>query len=153
MPSDLPLANERLLVNFGATCELRDIYWPHSGLRNNTLGHVNHSGVWVDGVFSWFGAADWRHTLVYEPVTLVTHVTLSNTTLQLTLSCTDIVGFHRDVLIRKMRVLNTADHAREIRLFFHHNRRRTARGALLAELSAAACTAERRPRRVSQPLH
>ncbi len=121
MPRDLPLANGRLLVNFDATYNLRDIYWPHIGLRNNTLGHINHSGVWVDGAFSWFDAPEWQRTMVYETDTLVTQVTLVNPALHLTLSCTDVVDFDRDVLVRKMRVLNSADHAREIRLFFHHD--------------------------------
>jgi GH15 family glucan-1,4-alpha-glucosidase len=121
MPRDLPLANGRMLVNFDDFYDLRDIYWPHIGLRNNTMGHVNHSGVWVDGAFSWFDSPDWRRTLVYEPDTLVTQVTLVNTALQLTIFCTDAVDFNADVLIRKMRVLNEADHARQIRLFFHHD--------------------------------
>jgi GH15 family glucan-1,4-alpha-glucosidase len=121
MPRDLPLANGRLLVNFDANYDLRDIYWPHIGLRNNTLGHVNHSGIWVDGAFSWFDSPDWRRTLYYEPDTVVTQVTLVNATLQITLSGTDTVDFDRDILIRKLRVVNQADHPRQMRLFFHHD--------------------------------
>ncbi len=41
MPRDLPLANGRMLVNFDANYDLRDIYWPHVGERNQTQGHVN----------------------------------------------------------------------------------------------------------------
>jgi GH15 family glucan-1,4-alpha-glucosidase len=120
MPRDLPLANGRMLVNFDANYDLRDIYWPHIGLRNNTLGHVNHSGIWADGAFSWFDADDWQRTMVYESDTLVTQVTLVNPKLQVTIYVTDVVDFDRDMLIRKMRVVNNGPE-REIRLFFHHD--------------------------------
>ncbi len=49
MPRDLPLANGRLLVNFDSHYTLRDLYWPHIGLRNNSEGHANHTGIWVEG--------------------------------------------------------------------------------------------------------
>jgi GH15 family glucan-1,4-alpha-glucosidase len=121
MPRDLPLANGRMLVNFDTSYNLRDIYWPHIGFRNHTNGHVNHSGVWVDGAFSWFDTPEWQRTMLYEPDTLVTQVTLTNASLQLRIECSDIVDFDRDILIRKMRVVNQTDHARSVRLFFHHD--------------------------------
>src|SRR5215468_4724902 len=46
MPRDLPLANGRMLVNFDFDYNVRDVYWPHVGERNQTQGHVNHVGVW-----------------------------------------------------------------------------------------------------------
>jgi GH15 family glucan-1,4-alpha-glucosidase len=121
MPRDLPLANGHLLVNFDDRYTLRDIYWPHIGHRNQTEGHVNHSGVWVDGAFAWFEADGWVRDLRYEDDTLVTQVTLTNDALQLAIVCSDVVDFHRHVFIRRLRVTNRADHAREVRLFFHHD--------------------------------
>jgi len=121
MPRDLPLANGRMLVNFDPSYTLRDIYWPHIGERNQTLGHVNHSGVWVDGAFSWFSAPDWTRDLNYEADTSVTAVSLTNAGLQLRIDFTDTVDFDRDIFIRRARVTNLADHPREVRLFFHHD--------------------------------
>src|SRR5579863_7539436 len=121
MPRDLPLANGRMLVNFDPGYTLRDIYWPHIGERNQTMGHVNHTGVWVDGAFSWLSAPEWSRDLRYEPDTPVTAVTLTNATLQLRIDFTDIVDFDRDIFIRRARVTNQADHPREVRLFFHHD--------------------------------
>jgi GH15 family glucan-1,4-alpha-glucosidase len=121
MPRDLPLGNGRLLVNFDPTYNLRDIYWPHVGQRNNTDGHVNHSGVWVDGAFAWFDAPDWQREMLYETDTLVTQVTLTNAALSLTIYCTDVVDFDRDILVRKMRVVNNGATTRDVRLFFHHD--------------------------------
>ena len=102
MPRDLPLANGHLLVNFDASYNLRDIYWPHVGERSHTQGHVNHTGIWVAGQFAWFDAPDWQRELLYEPNTLVTAVTLTHPALNVTISCTDVVDFDRDIFIRKM---------------------------------------------------
>jgi len=121
MPRDLPLANGHLLVNFDASYNLRDIYWPHVGERSHTQGHVNHTGIWVAGQFAWFDAPEWRRELVYEPNTLVTAVTLTHPALNITISCTDVVDFDRDIFMRRMKVINRASEAREVRLFFHYD--------------------------------
>lgn len=121
MPRDLPLANGHLLVNFDDHYNLRDLYWPHIGERNHTDGHISYTGVWVDGAFSWLDSDDWRRDLVYDEDTLVTNVILTSDRLQLTITFNDLVDFDRDIFIRRARVANNADHAREVRLFFHHD--------------------------------
>ncbi|HEY1388921.1 MAG TPA: glycoside hydrolase family 15 protein, partial [Ktedonobacterales bacterium] len=121
MPRDLPVANGHLLVNFDANYNLRDIYWPHVGERGHTQGHINHTGVWVAGQFAWFDAPEWQRELVYEPNTLVTAVTMTHPTLHVTISCTDVVDFDRDIFMRKMKVVNLAEEMREARLFFHYD--------------------------------
>ncbi|HEX6122105.1 MAG TPA: glycoside hydrolase family 15 protein, partial [Ktedonobacterales bacterium] len=121
MPRDLPLANGHLLVNFDANYDLRDLYWPHIGERNHTEGHVNRFGVWVEGAFAWLDAPDWQRELRYEPETQVTQVTLTHPGLRLTLACADTVDFDRDLFIRKVRVTNLDEQAREVRLFYHQD--------------------------------
>ena len=121
MPRDLPLANGRLLVNFDSHYTLRDLYWPHIGLRNNSEGHANHTGIWVEGNFTWLEDDEWQRDLRYEQDSLITQVTLTHPRLQLSLQCTDAVDFDRDILVRRFRVTNSADHPREVRLFTHHD--------------------------------
>src|SRR5215831_5480116 len=121
MPRDLPIGNGNMLVNFDAHYNLRDVYWPHVGLDNHTDGHVSHSGVWVDGRFSWFDDDGWQRDLRYREDSLVTQVKLTNDDLQLSIDCSDVVDFDRDLLIRCLRVTNRAQQDREIRLFFHHD--------------------------------
>ncbi|HKS69713.1 MAG TPA: glycoside hydrolase family 15 protein, partial [Ktedonobacterales bacterium] len=101
--------------------DLRDIYWPHVGQFNQTEGHVNHTGVWADGAFSWFEGDGWQRDLRYENDSLTTDVTMRHDGMQLTLACTDAVDFNRNLLVRRMRVTNTADHPRDVRVFFHHD--------------------------------
>lgn len=121
MPRDLPLANGRLLVNFDVNYDLRDIYWPHVGQFNQTEGHVNRTGVWVDGTFIWFDGDGWQRDLRYEQDALTTHVTMRHDGLQLSLECRDAVDFDRDIFMRCVRVTNSADHPRTVRVFFHHD--------------------------------
>jgi GH15 family glucan-1,4-alpha-glucosidase len=121
MPRDLPLGNGSLLINFDSAYHVRDIYFPHVGEENHTDGHVNHTGVWVAGRFAWLDDAGWERTLCYEAETLVTDVTLHHPDLAVTLHFTDAVDFDRDVFVRQVRVTNTSDAAREVRLFFHYD--------------------------------
>jgi GH15 family glucan-1,4-alpha-glucosidase len=121
MPRDLPLANGRMLVNFDSSYTLRDFYWPHIGQQNQTLGEPSRTGVWVDGKFAWFGDNGWTRDLRYVPDTLVTNVSLTHPGLQLKLTCADAVDFDRDIMLRRFQITNLADHARDIRLFAHHD--------------------------------
>ena len=71
MPRDIPVGNGFLLVNFDQSYQLRDLYWPHVGQENHTLGHPFRFGVWVDGQFSWFSDPGWHRTLDYADNTVV----------------------------------------------------------------------------------
>lgn len=121
MPRDLPLGNGHLLVNFDKSYNLRDIYWPHVGQELHTAGDISHTGVWVEGQFAWLDAPAWQREMVYEPETLVTHVTLVHPALQVELHFHDCVDFTRPLFLRQIEVSNRADHPREIRLFFHYD--------------------------------
>src|SRR5258707_11330214 len=120
MPRDLPLGNGKLLLNFDKNYNLRDIYWPHVGQDLHTAGDVSHTGVWVDGRFAWLDAPEWERELVYETETLVTKVTLVHHDLQVQLVFHDCVDFTRALFLRQVEVHDRADHAREVRLFFHY---------------------------------
>jgi GH15 family glucan-1,4-alpha-glucosidase len=121
MPRDLPLGNGRLLINFDKSYNLRDIYWPHVGQDLHTAGDISHTGVWVDGQFAWLDAPEWQRELVYDRETLVTHVTLTHSKLQLQLVFSDGVDFSRPVFLRHVVVTNQANAPRQVRLFFHYD--------------------------------
>src|SRR2546425_1036446 len=121
MPRDLPLGNGSLLVNFDASYQLRDLYWPHVGLENHSNGHVFRFGVWVDGRFRWLDDPGWSRRLRYADETLVTEVELSHPDLDLELRCRDAVDFHQNLYLRQIDVRNPTDRHREVRFFFHHD--------------------------------
>ena len=120
MPRDIPLGNGKLLITFDRYYRIRDIYYPHVGKENQTVGHPWRFGVWVDGRLSWLGP-DWQISLKYEEGTMVSHVEASHPGLQVTLVCADAVDFHDPVYVRKIIVRNLADRERDIRLFIHQD--------------------------------
>src|SRR5579871_4151638 len=65
MPRDLPIGNGKLLVTFDGHFRIRDIYYPHVGSENQTAGHINRIGVWVDGEFAWLDNQAWERSLRY----------------------------------------------------------------------------------------
>jgi glucoamylase len=121
MPRDLPLGNGRLLLNFDSLYRLRDFYYPRVGGENHSSGHAFRFGVWTDGQFGWVQDDDWQRSLDYDDDRMVTQVELTCPRLQLNLTCRDAVDFHEPLYLRHIQVHNQADHAREVRLFFHHD--------------------------------
>src|SRR5579871_558916 len=120
MPRDLPIGNDRFLVNFDTQYIIRDVYYPNVGKENHAGGAPFRFGVFADGAFAWMGPG-WQIDMRYEADTTVTNVVCKNDWLKVQLTCTDCVDFHETLLVRKFVVKNLAPQAREIRLFFHHD--------------------------------
>ncbi|HWT02362.1 MAG TPA: glycoside hydrolase family 15 protein [Pyrinomonadaceae bacterium] len=121
MPRDIPVGNGSLLVTFDELYRIRDIYFPHVGKENHSEGHPFRFGLWVGGVFSWVADEGWTRELNYLDETLVTSVRLVNRALGVEIISNDAVDPHEDVFVRRVRLTNTGDAAREFRLFFHQD--------------------------------
>ncbi|CAA9258484.1 MAG: GH15 [uncultured Chloroflexi bacterium] len=117
MPRDLPLGNGSLLVNFDAQYRLRDVYFPHVGQENHTLGNLSRLGLWVDGAFTW--QDEWALELRYLPDTLVTDVRGRHERLQLSFRANDAVDCEDNMLLRRFTLQDESGRAREARLFLH----------------------------------
>src|SRR5436190_16573341 len=105
MPRDLPIGNDRLLVNFDSNYIIRDIYYPHVGKENHAGGSPFRFGVFTEGKFAWLGP-DWKIDMRFEPDTTVTRVRCLHEGLGVELDATDCVDFHETVLFRKFIVKN-----------------------------------------------
>ena len=77
-------------------------------------------GVWVADQFAWLGDTEWEVTPGYQDFSLVTRAQAAHPYLNIDIQFTDCLDFVRDLLLRKLVVKNTADHAREIRIYFHY---------------------------------
>lgn len=121
MPRDLPIGNGNVLINFDKQYRVRDIYYPHVGQENHTVGRVNHFGVWADGKFAW--VQDFAVSRKYFKESLVTDVTLKNDNLQLEIRVHDMVDFFNDVFVRQFHVKDVSGGSKErdVRLFFHQD--------------------------------
>jgi GH15 family glucan-1,4-alpha-glucosidase len=121
MPRDLPIGNGRLLVTFDSHFRIRDLYYPHVGSENQTAGHINRLGIWVDGDFAWLDNQTWDRSMEYVPGTLVTRVEARSAHLGLSLVFHDCVDFERPILLRQIHLRDHAGRARDVRLMFHYD--------------------------------
>jgi GH15 family glucan-1,4-alpha-glucosidase len=119
MPRDLPIGNGSLLINFDQDYNIRDVYYPHVGQDNQTVGDVSFFGVWCDNVFAWIGNPAWRKTLEYEGDTLVTRVVATSDSMGLEMTISDTVDFDRPLFVRRVVLRNLRNVERKARLYLH----------------------------------
>lgn len=120
MPRDVPLSNGSLLVAFDLEYRIADLYFPHVGKENHVSGHPFRVGLWTAEGFSWFGA-DWHPAIRYAADSLVSDVTGRHDGLGLEVHCEDAVDFYENVLVRRLRITNLREEAREVRVFYHQD--------------------------------
>jgi GH15 family glucan-1,4-alpha-glucosidase/ferredoxin len=127
MPRDIPVGNGRLLVTFDHQYQLRDLYFPHVGQENHAGNgpcrfgiHTDLPGKYRSELF-WSNNPSWQIRQRYLNETLTTSVSLEHRDLQLVLYCNDVVDFHRDILVRKIKIKNMAGHERVVRVMHHQD--------------------------------
>lgn len=120
MPRDLPIGNGRILINFDKDFCMRDIYYPHVGQENQTMGSYSRFGVWADGQFAWVGS-DWHIDRKYMKESLVTDVFLRHDGLKLELKVNDTVDYELDIYVRQVTVQDMSGKNRRVKLFFNHD--------------------------------
>ncbi len=115
------LSNGQLFVGLDESGLVHDFYYPYVGLDNlNNARSSDHKiGVWVDSMFRWVNDGSWTIDVRFEADALVSNITMHSDELQIRLHFTDFVDHHDTALIRRVEVVNEADHARDIRLFMH----------------------------------
>ena len=123
MPRPLFLGNRRLHVNIDDHYSVRDLYWPNVGFPNHLSGHKVRLGIWCDNTFSWLDRTGWVRNLGFSSSSTSTHSTLTHAHLLVELTIQETILADRDLWIRRIRVRNLADHAREFRLFESHDLR------------------------------
>ena len=121
MPRSLVVSNGSLLINFDLHYTVRDIYYPHVGLDNHSVGCTSRTGVWAAGKFAWLSDPEWQKRIAYEPDTLVTNVAATHPGLELTLAFHDAVDLSHNIFLRQVDVTNHSNVPKEVRLFFHYD--------------------------------
>src|SRR6476646_4534708 len=127
MPRDIPVGNGKLLVTFDHQYQIRDLYFPHVGQENHAGAGPCRFGVYCDRPGTskhqllWTSDPSWQIRQRYLRDTLTTSVSLDHRELQLSLYCNDTVDFHRNILVRKIKVRNTARHQRQAQVIHHQD--------------------------------
>jgi glucoamylase len=127
MPRDIPVGNGKLLVNFDHQYQIRDFYFPHVGQENHAGAGPCRFGVYSDvpgtdkSQLSWTSDGSWIIRQRYLRDTLTTSVSLEHRGMKLALYCNDVVDFHRNILIRKIKVKNLTKQERVVRIMHHQD--------------------------------
>ncbi len=119
MPRDLPLSNGNVMINFDGDYNIRDVYYPHVGQDNQTIGDPSRFGIWCDGTFAWIDSPLWEKQLDYEESTLVTRVTAKAPSLGLEMTLGDAIDFDRDLFVRRVELTNLRESSRAGRVYMH----------------------------------
>lgn len=118
MPRHLVVGNGKLLVNLDQNAYIRDIYYPFVGQLNHVGGFRCRMGIWIDGQFSWLAEPDWKMKLAYITDSLVTEVYAVNYGMGITLILNDGVHQRDSIYLKRIKMINHFETAREVRLFF-----------------------------------
>ncbi|HMO26753.1 MAG TPA: glycoside hydrolase family 15 protein, partial [Tepidisphaeraceae bacterium] len=130
MPRDIPVGNGRLLITFDNRYQIRDLYFPHVGQENHAGAAPFRFGVFADipgeshnghGRLVWTSDASWNIRQRYLRDTLTTSVSLDHRELKLALYCNEVVDFHRNIYVRKVKVKNLLNRDRVAKLIHHHD--------------------------------
>src|SRR5215207_4777151 len=127
MPRDIPVGNGRLLITFDDRYQIRDLYFPHVGQENHAGAGPCRFGIYADlpgkrgGHLSWTNDPAWTIRQRYLRDTLTTSVALDNKDLRLAMYCNDVVDFHRNIHVRKIKIKNLWPTERTIRVMHHQD--------------------------------
>lgn len=128
MPRDIPVGNGHLLVTFDRQYQVRDLYFPHVGQENHAGAGPCRFGVYADvpgrggrSRLYWTSDEGWLIRQRYLRDTLTTSVSLEHKDLRLSLYCNDAVDFHRDILVRRIKVKNLAPRERLVKVIHHQD--------------------------------
>lgn len=116
-----------MLVTFDNKYQIRDVYFPHVGQENHAGAGPCRFGVYSDipstkkNALFWTTSEGWTIRQRYLRDTLTTSVSLSHSQLRLAIYCNDTVDFHRNILVRKIKIKNLAAHERVVRIMHHQD--------------------------------
>lgn len=121
MAKSIVLGNGNIFVGFDMRGQIRDLYFPYVGLENHAAGHLLHRlGVFVDGKMHWFSDKDWIVNVECSEESLAGKIVAVNKSAKLSVFLNDVVYNEKNIIIRKVRIKNDAEHEREVKMFFCH---------------------------------
>ena len=127
MPRDIPVGNGQLLVTYDHQYQIRDLFFPHVGQENHAGAGPCRFGVYANvpgqnrGHLFWTSSPGWQIRQHYLRETLATSVSLEHADLKMVLYCNDVVDFHRNILVRKIKLKNLTAHDRQVRVMHHQD--------------------------------
>lgn len=121
MPRELVIGNGRILINFDAGLNVRDLYYPYVGQWNHVGGHKVSFGLWAESTFAWCDDPDWRYEITYRPRCLITQIEGWNERLGLAVQINDAVHYRDNIYLKRLAVRNPYNYRRTVLVFFTHD--------------------------------
>ena len=115
------LGNGSLTVGLDERGLVHDFYYPYVGLDNLTTARSSQHriGIHVDNAFSWVSDEGWTCHITSENDALISDVQMGNETLGITLHFNDFVDTEFNAFCRQVRIKNTTDQEKVVRIFWH----------------------------------
>ena len=113
------LGDQQLLVNIDQWLQVRDIYFPHVGQYNHLGGHAHKIMILEGNHVSYVDKDEWHKTLGYGKDALITDSSAVNEGMKLKLGFNETVD--DNIFLRKIKVENSDNHDRKIRVCVHHD--------------------------------
>ena len=115
------LSNGQVFVGLDENGLVHDFYYPYVGLDNltNARSSQHKIGLWVDGKFHWVGDNSWQITVNSSEDALVSDISMHCEDMNIDMHLIDFVDVDYNAFIRRIKITNLSDNARDIRLFMH----------------------------------
>ena len=117
MPRSAVIGNGRILVNFLPGPVMKEVYYPLPGMKLTTGAHGHALYLWCDGGMCRAGDGALHAESSYSNDTLVLDTLCRCEALGMEVRVSDGVHFARDVIVRTVRVGNTLDRPRKVRVY------------------------------------
>lgn len=118
---EIVLGNGKTLIGIDNNAELRDLYFPFVGLENHVGGNYRHRvGVHTDKGISWLSDEGWNIEIKAGRETMSGEITAINENIGVELRFEDVLYNEKSIFMRQIKVKNTWDYTREIKVYFGH---------------------------------
>lgn len=118
---EIVLGNGKTLIGVDENAELSDLYFPFVGLENHVGGKFRHRlGVFVDGKLSWLSDDSWRIEIKAGHETMSGEIKAVSESMGIELYFEDVLYNEKNIFMRQIKIKNTWDYKRQIKLFFGH---------------------------------
>lgn len=121
MSNAIVLSNHKLLVNLGYDLALNDFYFPYVGQDNHLTKYRNPVLIAIDGVLQNLADPLNKITIDYDG-----HLCISNSAIEfeeygVRIEFEDFITIGHDILVRRFRIVNSAQVTHEVRVYFQNN--------------------------------
>lgn len=121
MPKAITLGNGHILVGLDHRGQIYDFYFPYVGLENQIgYTYLHRIGVFYNQKMYWLDDSSWDIVVESGQETLSSSITATNHSIGIRLDFVDVVYNEKNIFIRKIKVTNLDEQAKDLKIAFAH---------------------------------